>query len=85
MELQKPVIFLAGEALSKAHYSTVHGAYESGEAQAAKIMEALKAETAQPLIRPLPFSETIQKDSKSEIQHLQQLTCQFSQQVGIQL
>jgi len=42
--LQKPVIFLAGEALSKTHYSTLHGAYESGEEQAAKIVKLLQAD-----------------------------------------
>lgn len=36
---QKPVILLAGEALSKTHYSTIHGAFETGISQGAKIVE----------------------------------------------
>ncbi|ODN03764.1 Spermine oxidase [Orchesella cincta] len=35
----KPVIVLAGEALSKTHYSTLHGAYESGIAQSSKLVQ----------------------------------------------
>ncbi|CAL8125884.1 unnamed protein product [Orchesella dallaii] len=38
-ETNKPVIVLAGEALSKSHYSTLHGAYESGIAQSSKLVQ----------------------------------------------
>lgn len=37
--IKRPVIVLAGEAFSRTHYSTLHGAFESGIAQAAKIVQ----------------------------------------------
>lgn len=39
------MILLAGEALSKTHYSTLHGAYESGIAQATKIVQYFSIST----------------------------------------
>lgn len=38
----EPKIFFAGEAISEFHFSTVHGAYETGQKQAQKIIEFLR-------------------------------------------
>ncbi|CAG7727682.1 unnamed protein product [Allacma fusca] len=37
--LLKPALIFAGEAIHKSHYSTVHGAYESGQSQAQLLLE----------------------------------------------
>jgi hypothetical protein len=43
--LQLPVLMLAGEAAHKSHFSTTHGAYETGIVQANKIINAVPAVT----------------------------------------
>jgi hypothetical protein len=37
--LQLPIVLLAGEAAHDTHFSTTHGAFETGEMQAKKILQ----------------------------------------------
>jgi hypothetical protein len=41
---QYPVVLLAGEATHKHYFSTTHGAYYTGQAQANVILEYLKGQ-----------------------------------------
>lgn len=41
--IQKPTILLAGESVHKTHYSTVHGAFESGQNQARVILQDIQS------------------------------------------
>lgn len=41
--LQHPSIVFAGEALSGSHYSTTHGAFESGQRQADLLIDYFRS------------------------------------------
>lgn len=40
----EPKILLAGEAVHKTHFSTTHGAFESGQQQARVLLDYIKKE-----------------------------------------
>ena len=47
--LQCPVVLLAGEATHERYFSTTHGAYESGQAQARVIIDYLNGQRSSSL------------------------------------
>lgn len=42
LTLQHPTILIAGEAAHESHFSTTHGAFESGQSQARKLVDYRK-------------------------------------------
>jgi hypothetical protein len=48
---QYPVVLLAGEAAHERYFSTTHGAYESGQAQARVILDYLNGQRSSSIKR----------------------------------
>ena len=74
---------LAGEALSKNHYSTIHGAYENGESQAAKIVDFFHKLGEIKKDYKISNKNTQQLFNGQLTTEIQQLECQFSNEVNI--